>query len=167
MAFSVDKLDCLTHTSSMPACRIGGLAAKRKGSMSTQDSANLNAAQPAFGGQLIRTPTNHPCAKFVVAQHIYAANDARILAEGMMSAQRFMPEMSVWLSVTVQPTPPIVLKAVQMCAGFGMRLVVTEPNNRASLGDYEPVDGDLMEALDKANRHGEVWHPLSEQVEML
>lgn len=133
--------------------------------MSTQDAHNMNLARPLFGGDGIKTGTNFRCAKFVVSNYPYQATDARVLAEAMMSAQRFMEEMCIWLSVTVEPTPHIVQEAVELCAGFGLRLVVTEPNGRASLPKYPPVGAALQAAVKKANRSGTTWDPISGQVE--
>lgn len=132
--------------------------------MSIQDSANLNAARPLFGGDIINTGTDFRCAKFIVGSHPYQPADARVLAEAMMSAQRFTNEMCIWLDVTVQPTPSIVQNAVEFCAAFGLRLVVTEPNGRASLANYPPIDPALAAAVQKANRRGTTWDPISGQV---
>jgi hypothetical protein len=133
-------------------------------SYNQQDAHNLNVCKTLFGtdtdtvggaGELLY---HVPLKRFV-----YDADAATILADGLMSATRYDQDVYCWLDVQTSHLPEIVPAALEQCAGFGLRLVITH-NDKCSHGPGKRFPLPLMKLLAAASTSADTWHPILEKM---
>lgn len=133
-------------------------------SYNQQDAHNLNVCKNLFdtvtdtvgnAGELLY---HVPLKKFV-----YDTDAAAILADGLMSATRYDQDVYCWLDVQASHVPEIVATALERCAGFGLRLVVTH-DDKCSHGPGKRFPLPLMKLIAGASNSGETWHPIRQKM---
>lgn len=129
-----------------------------------QDAHNLNASQNLFGsiGMLTGDPEEQ-LTWFPIKQQNYGDKAAEVLGEALMSSMRFDQSMNAWIDVQCDTIPSFVEEAVNRCAGYALRLVVTH-KNACSHDPGDPLPSTLYRAIVAASDTRPVWHPVAKKL---
>ncbi|WP_395398608.1 hypothetical protein ACHMW6_00255 (plasmid) [Pseudoduganella sp. UC29_106] len=128
------------------------------------DAFNLNRAAALFGSIGLDTDEDDEMLTwFPIKRHDYGEDAANVLAEALMSATRFDQSMNTWIEIQCDTIPVFVERAIDGCAGFGLRLVVTH-KDASSHRPGELLATGLQGIIARASDRRPLWHPVAKKI---